>query len=727
MAKYIEEGTNYAYTIERIENITFTELRAVAIDFTRRLPSSLTDELYKDMQHGVCQLQSEPALNMYLYSFGLMHEAKLQHAFQHLPSDFTDHEAIEIIDYGCGQAIGTICYADFLRKIGKTQKVKKVTLIEPSKRALERAALHTSCFLPEADIVTINKGFDDLVEDDLCIDEEIPTLHIFSNVLDLADDYFDLEKFAVLVNNCTRGENYFVSVSPYFDYGEKDEQPHRFFKLLDIKPYYFKISHSGEFIDGKNWTCQVIIGSSNLIGLNKIEKQPASDNKLFSKIDKQNAEVSEWYALGDNCYSQQNYSDAVNWFLKAAEHGHVEAQFKLGNCYEYGNGVPENSEAAARWYRKAAEQGHIEAQYELGLCYYCGEGVEENDKMFIRWMSKAAEQGDVSAQLHLACYYRDEGKAESVKWFRKASEQGNAEAQLGLGSLYYYGNIGAPQDYKEAFQWYYKAAEQGLAYAQYKLGGCYYEGQGVEQDYKKAINLFFKAAEQNLDEAYYILCSCYTDGNGVEQNFEEAVKWYCKTQDVGNKNKLFGLGYCLDIDKSTKQDYTEFIKLYRTAALQGEAVAQYRLGCCYYFGLGIEWNDEEAVNWFRKASERNNKQAQFLLGYNYENGIGVERDYEEAVSWYRKAAEQGYVVAQYKLGYCYHFGQGVKRDYIEAVKWYRKAAEQGNNRAQNNLGWCYYYGHGVEQNYEEAFEWLRKAAKQGHRYAQDALKKLKLR
>ena len=115
MAKLIEKGTNYAYTIERIKDITFTKLRSVVIDFTRRLPADLNSELYEAIQHGVCQLQSEPELNMYIHALGLMHEAKLQHAFEHLPSEFTNHEAIEIIDYGCGQAIGTICYADFLR------------------------------------------------------------------------------------------------------------------------------------------------------------------------------------------------------------------------------------------------------------------------------------------------------------------------------------------------------------------------------------------------------------------------------------------------------------------------------------------------------------------------------------------------------------------------------------------------------------------------------------
>ncbi|MBR2863601.1 MAG: sel1 repeat family protein, partial [Bacteroidaceae bacterium] len=333
MAKYIEQGTNYSYTIERIENITFAKLRGAAIDFTRRLPSSLADELYKDMQHGVCQLQSEPVLNMYLHSFGLMHEAKLQHAFKHLPSEFTDHEAIEIIDYGCGQAIGTICYADFLRKNGKSQKVKKVTLIEPSELALKRAALHTSCFLPEAEVVTINKGFDDLAEDDLDIDDEIATLHIFSNVLDLAGEYFNLGNLANLIKGCSKGENLYICIEPYFEYDDKDIYPDIFFQKLGIEPYYRQIFQKGEFVEGREWTC-------------------------FVAICKKNNEWAWHEHEGVITTDAGEYLIDMRLLIESAEQGDIHAQCVLGNCYYDGsNGVEKNEIEAVKWYHKAAVSG----------------------------------------------------------------------------------------------------------------------------------------------------------------------------------------------------------------------------------------------------------------------------------------------------------------------------------------------------------------------------------
>ena len=47
--------------------------------------------------------------------------------------------------------------------------------------------------------------------------------------------------------------------------------------------------------------------------------------------------------------------DTPDLFRQAAEQGHADAQFNLGNMYANGEGVPEDDAEAARWYRMAAE------------------------------------------------------------------------------------------------------------------------------------------------------------------------------------------------------------------------------------------------------------------------------------------------------------------------------------------------------------------------------------
>ena len=56
---------------------------------------------------------------------------------------------------------------------------------------------------------------------------------------------------------------------------------------------------------------------------------------------------------------------AAKWFHRAAEQGHAESQYKLGECYRYGWGLEKDEVEAMKWYRKAAEQGHEESAHEV--------------------------------------------------------------------------------------------------------------------------------------------------------------------------------------------------------------------------------------------------------------------------------------------------------------------------------------------------------------------------
>ena len=260
MEKYIEQETNYAYAVRYSDALSFQLVRKFARHFIELLPEGLRCKLHNQLQHGVRQLQSEPEMNMYVCAFGAMHEAKLHHAFKRLPNEFLNYPSIDIIDYGCGQAFGAICYADYLRGNKLSQVVRRVVLIDPSEIVLKRAALHASSMFPSAKVVTILKGFDDLNAVDLGVDAKTPTLHIFSNVIDLADDYFDLGKFAQLIKGCAQDNNQFVCVGPYFDYFEKDGRIERFAKLLNIKIYYSNHFPKGTFRKGHDWSCNVVMG-----------------------------------------------------------------------------------------------------------------------------------------------------------------------------------------------------------------------------------------------------------------------------------------------------------------------------------------------------------------------------------------------------------------------------------------------------------------------------------
>lgn len=66
------------------------------------------------------------------------------------------------------------------------------------------------------------------------------------------------------------------------------------------------------------------------------------------------------------CYStgrivRRSLPLAYSFFLRAAKLGHIEAQFKVGWCLVYGEGVPVNPKAGRKWLKAAAHRGHPRA------------------------------------------------------------------------------------------------------------------------------------------------------------------------------------------------------------------------------------------------------------------------------------------------------------------------------------------------------------------------------
>jgi TPR repeat protein len=189
---------------------------------------------------------------------------------------------------------------------------------------------------------------------------------------------------------------------------------------------------------------------------------------------------------------------------ESAQQGDANAQFTLGECYKYGEGVAKDAVEAVKWFRKAAEQGDAKAEFNLGLCYYTGKGVAKDAVEGVKWFRRAAEQGNADAQTFLGICYDDyddsEGVAkdavEAVKWYRRAAEQGATTAQLNLGSCYSTGR-GVTKDVVEAVKWFRRAAEQGDAKAQLNLGLFYYTGEGLAKDAVEAYAFFNLASVTN--------------------------------------------------------------------------------------------------------------------------------------------------------------------------------------------------------------------------------------
>ena len=99
---------------------------------------------------------------------------------------------------------------------------------------------------------------------------------------------------------------------------------------------------------------------------------------------------------------KQDDALAAQWFLKAAQLGHMNAQYNLGVLLNGGQGLPRDIDGAMAWYRKAAGQGDSNAQFNLGYAYETGQSVAVDMKEAVLWYGRAAAQGDVEARKRLA-------------------------------------------------------------------------------------------------------------------------------------------------------------------------------------------------------------------------------------------------------------------------------------------------------------------------------------
>ena len=116
------------------------------------------------------------------------------------------------------------------------------------------------------------------------------------------------------------------------------------------------------------------------------------------------------YNPGDVEPIPEDKTEAMKWFRKAAEQGHIDAHTFLGDMYFQGDGVPQDYAEAVEWYRKAAEQGDDVAQFKLGQMYEEGKGVQKDMTEATKWIRKAAEQGHEYAKEWLEKNAKENGE-----------------------------------------------------------------------------------------------------------------------------------------------------------------------------------------------------------------------------------------------------------------------------------------------------------------------------
>lgn len=160
---------------------------------------------------------------------------------------------------------------------------------------------------------------------------------------------------------------------------------------------------------------------------------------------------------------------ATLWTLAKGRLGSSEGQYQTGILYAAGGTFLRTSRSRAiREFRRAANQGHVPAQFALAQACRSGQGTPRDSAEALRWARAAAQAGHPLAMVLAGELLQEASPAEAEPFFRQAApllraqgELGDGQACFSLGFLYRYGR-GAAQDPVEALTWMLLAQRLGI-------------------------------------------------------------------------------------------------------------------------------------------------------------------------------------------------------------------------------------------------------------------------
>ncbi|KAL2020862.1 hypothetical protein VTK56DRAFT_7853 [Thermocarpiscus australiensis] len=189
--------------------------------------------------------------------------------------------------------------------------------------------------------------------------------------------------------------------------------------------------------------------------------------------------------LGKACLSgdlgEKRYREGIKWLKLAAEAADTmynAAPYHLGCLYEtgYGDDIFKDESYAAELFTQAADLGHPEANYRMGDAYEHGKlNCPRDPALSVHFYTGAAERGHAAAMMGLCAWYLvgaepvlEKDEEEAYEWARRSAELGYVKAQYTVGYFTEMG-IGCRRDILEANVWYVKAADAGDERAKQRL------------------------------------------------------------------------------------------------------------------------------------------------------------------------------------------------------------------------------------------------------------------
>lgn len=340
----------------------------------------------------------------------------------------------------------------------------------------------------------------------------------------------------------------------------------------------------------------------------------------------------------------------------------ADAQLRLAELFENGEGVEIDLARARLHYEQAASAGSETAKLRLGQMLVAGLGGPRDAVQGLELIREVAGTGSTSALVSLgallsggALGYVDANGA--VAAYEQASGGGNVEAMVRLGDLFQAGEIVAV-DLQRSFDYYKAAAAKDNATAALAAAEMLAGGRGVAQDVATgmatlraaaaagdgdaalalgdlllggdigqidvsgAIQAYETAAERGRNDGYLRLGALFRDGYYVRRDAERAVGYYQKAADAGEPFGLYALGAgYLDRDFGTLGTMAQGMALLQQASASGNQYAVTAIAQAYFYGQGVDADIAHGLAVLAEAAAGGNPVAALDLVAVYRDGL----------------------------------------------------------------------------------------------------------
>lgn len=399
--------------------------------------------------------------------------------------------------------------------------------------------------------------------------------------------------------------------------------------------------------------------------------------------------------------------------------GDAQAQFEIGQMFQYGIGVTQNDDSAIVFYQNAVQQQHLGAEYNLGILYLLHAKGKDDYQLALNDLTDAAFKGNKKSQYVLArilekgitgpegvVYIKAEPEqATSMLYLAAASGYGPAEYDLANRLARQYDSNLNVEAKKQKItlirQLYQGAADRGISNALLPL--AFYNA--MDTNSKRQAKAFAVAKEQAAageDKAALLLGLLYDRGIGVSADPGQAMHWY---QQAGqNAVSQFILGTYTAEGKGIEKNKDKGMAQLQHAMNDQFSYADFNMAVLQ------QQSGQEFLPDLTHAYELGNNRAGIVLADYYLSGQNDSEKMKQARQIYQGLAQKGDQDAQLKLAFMDEKGLGSEPDMASAQRWYTASAEQGNPRAEYLLGQFYQLGENGEPDYNLAKQWYKKAS-----------------